>query len=138
MTCRMDCFPPKVLSNILSMDHNSSHFLNNSIFPLDHSILLRSYRRSEFLLYTMLSTKIFNTRILKFFAMITTDLFDETILFILDLLKQDMNLVKCLWFLSQQYNLGISREIIHSHQNIFLASQASYPCRPHEIHVKKL
>jgi hypothetical protein len=48
VACSVNYFSPEVLSKIPSVDHHTSHLLNNPVLSFNNSILLRSDRRRKF------------------------------------------------------------------------------------------
>ncbi|PVH66206.1 hypothetical protein PAHAL_1G178200 [Panicum hallii] len=49
MTCRVDCFRPKLIRDLVFIKHCPCGFNESSIFPFNNSILLWSIWNGEFM-----------------------------------------------------------------------------------------
>src|SRR6185312_6914852 len=83
MTCRVDCFRPKLIRDLVLIKHCSCGLNESSIFPLNNSILLRGIWNRE-LVTNALFIKIFlYVGVLKFGAIVASHFLDLGLKFIL-------------------------------------------------------
>src|SRR3954467_3507182 len=84
----VNCFCPKILSHISLIDHGSGHFLQSPILSFYNYILLGSSRTREIMGNTIFFEINFKESVLKFTTMITSDFYDFTFLFRLNLITE--------------------------------------------------
>ena len=79
----VDCFSPKAIRGLVLIKHGSCGFNQGTILPLHNAILLRSVWRGEFMLDSFFIKKFFNICIPKFRAIVTSNMLDLQLIFIL-------------------------------------------------------
>jgi hypothetical protein len=135
MTCSVDSFSTKMLSQIFRMNHHSSHLLQNSVFPLHNPILLRSNWRRKHLLNAIRVTVFFKLSIFKLSTMITMDPHDGTILLYLDFFEQMLSGFKSIRFFPKKKSLSVPGIVIYNNPNIFPPTKTIGSGGTHEIHM---
>src|SRR5690349_9288947 len=98
MTCRVDCFRPKVVRRLVFIKHGSCGFYESSILPFHYTVLLRSIWSGELMLDSFLVKKFFNVGILELGAIITSYVLDLYFKFILNSLNELLHDSLCFTF----------------------------------------
>ena len=83
MACSIDSIGPKPDGGLIFCKHSSSHFNKCTILPFNHTILLRCICGRELMRNAMIIKKFFDICIFEFSAIITSDMLQSKIIFIL-------------------------------------------------------
>jgi hypothetical protein len=90
VTSSVNGISPEANGSFILTEHCSCHLDESSILSLHHSILLRSICSREFMSDTIIIEKIINMSIFEFSPIITSDMLDGHIMFILSFLGKSL------------------------------------------------
>jgi hypothetical protein len=83
MISGVDCFGPKSIRGLVLIKHGSCSFNQSSILPFHNTILLRSAWSEEFMLDSFFIKKFFNISISELRTIVTSNILDLELIFIL-------------------------------------------------------
>ena len=113
IACCVYCLSSKVFRQSIFTQHTSCHFNKCFVLPLNNTILLRCSWCWELMGNTIVFTKIFELWILKFFAMITSNLTNLSILLFLYSFAKLDKLLKNFILGSEKVYPSVARIVIH-------------------------
>ena len=124
MTRRVDSFGPKAIRSLVLIKHGSCGFNQRSILSVHYTILLRGIWSREFMLDPFFIKKNFNIGVSKFRAIVTSNILDLQLKFILSSSNEIFDNSLYFAFIMHKEYPSETRKIINNNKTIFVTANA--------------
>ena len=135
MTCRVDHLGPKLIRGLVLIKHGSCGFYQSSILPFHNAILLWSVWSREFMLDSFFIKKSFNICIPEFRAIVTSNILDLQLIFILGSSNEFLDYPLSFTLILQKEHPSEAGKIISNYKAIFVTTNAYISDGSKQIHV---